>query len=103
VRVNSVCPGTIETGLTTDMLDQGDGAMRRLYEAETPLGEIGSAEDVAAAVAFLASDDSRYVTGTAIPVDGGQMLRGLPRWFTNDAREAGSRWRLLSDVHPGGD
>jgi NAD(P)-dependent dehydrogenase (short-subunit alcohol dehydrogenase family) len=96
IRVNSVCPGTIETGLTAAMLDDGDGAMRRVYEEGTPLGEVGSGEDVADAVAFLAGDDSRYVTGATLKVDGGQTLRGLPRWFS-DTGDPERGWHLLSE------
>lgn len=72
IRVNAVCPGDTET----DMLLSGrgeerrDDVLRRLGQA-IPLGCVGEPIDVAAAVAFLASDAASYVTGVLLPVDGG--------------------------------
>ena len=72
IRVNAVCPGDTET----DMLLSGRGSenrddvLRRLGQA-IPLGRVGKPVDVAAAVAFLASDAASYVTGILLPVDGG--------------------------------
>ncbi|HET6158703.1 MAG TPA: glucose 1-dehydrogenase [Dongiaceae bacterium] len=72
IRVNAVCPGDIET----DMLLSGRGGeereplLYRLGEA-IPLGHVGQPDDVAAAVAFLASDAASYITGILLPVDGG--------------------------------
>lgn len=72
IRVNAVCPGDTET----DMLLSGRGdetrgnVLRRLGQA-IPLGRVGEPIDVAAAVAFLASDAAGYVTGILLPVDGG--------------------------------
>ena len=72
IRVNAVCPGDTET----DMLLSGRGnenwedVLRRLGQA-IPLGRVGEPVDVAAAVAFLASDAADYVTGILLPVDGG--------------------------------
>lgn len=96
IRVNSVCPGVIETGMTGALLQQSDGAMRRLVERETPVGRVGRAEDVAAAVAFLAGEEAGFVSGATILVDGGQTLRGWPRWFR---REPGpeAEWRLVTE------
>ncbi|GAA1858975.1 SDR family NAD(P)-dependent oxidoreductase [Asanoa iriomotensis] len=67
IRVNTVAPGVIETG-------PDDGPPPEMVErikAMTALGRLGTAEDVAAAVLFLVSDASRYVTGTTLNVDGG--------------------------------
>jgi gluconate 5-dehydrogenase len=69
VRVNAVCPGYVETELTEAML-----AVPHLREAvlrETPLGRLGEVEEVVAPALFLASDDASYITGAALPVDGG--------------------------------
>lgn len=100
IRVNTVCPGVIDTGMTRDLLSQRDGRMRTVIESETPLGRAGRPDDVAAAVAFLASDEARYITGVALLVDGGQTLRGFPRWFGNEHRDGqGIRWRLLPDFY----
>lgn len=69
VRVNSVHPGFIET---QQLLQRYEGTERhRAMIANTPMGRLGTASDVAAAVAFLAGDDSTFVTGTELYVDGG--------------------------------
>jgi NAD(P)-dependent dehydrogenase (short-subunit alcohol dehydrogenase family) len=66
IRVNAVAPGSIKTGPLTD----ADGRARGLT---IPLGRIGLPDDISAAVAFLASDDARYITGQTIVVDGGLL------------------------------
>jgi 3-oxoacyl-[acyl-carrier protein] reductase len=67
VRVNAVAPGYITTELT-DVLSE---EMRQLILSNTPLGRLGSPEDVAGAVRFLCSDDAAFVTGEVLLVDGG--------------------------------
>jgi NAD(P)-dependent dehydrogenase (short-subunit alcohol dehydrogenase family) len=74
VRVNSVSPGMIHTGLT-DVLLAMDGIVDDM-EAKTPLGRIGTPEDIADVVVFLSSDLARFVTGQNIVVDGGMTLHG---------------------------
>jgi len=73
VRVNAVCPGTIETPLAQSVMDrQSDPEAARQNAADaTVLGRIGTPEEIAAAIAFLASDDASFVTGHALAVDGG--------------------------------
>ncbi|MDV7243407.1 SDR family oxidoreductase [Rhodococcus oxybenzonivorans] len=69
VRVNSVHPGFIET---EQLLERFEGTERhRAMVAHTPMGRLGRASEVAAMVAFLASDDSTFVTGSELYVDGG--------------------------------
>jgi len=72
IRCNSIAPGIIQTDMTKPALSNADTVadwMRRI-----PLKKLGQPEDVAAVVAWLASDDSRYVTGDMITIDGGWML-----------------------------
>jgi meso-butanediol dehydrogenase / (S,S)-butanediol dehydrogenase / diacetyl reductase len=69
VRVNAVCPSLTRTGMTTEMLD--DEALVAKFMARLPLGRVAEPADIAAVVAFLASDDARFVNGVNLPVDGG--------------------------------
>lgn len=70
IRVNTVNPGMIATeGVVSAGLDEGD--MRKWIESVTPLGRIGNVEEIAAAVAFFASNDASYITGETLHVTGG--------------------------------
>ena len=77
VRVNCVCPGTIDAGMVRVHLDDAPDAATMLagIVAKHPLGRMGRAEEVANAIAFLASEDASYITGVALPVDGGRSAR----------------------------
>jgi len=68
IRCNSVHPGIIETDMTEEMLDS---VGREQWLARTPLRIIANAHDVALGVLYLASDESRYVTGSELVIDGG--------------------------------
>ncbi|MDR5651199.1 SDR family NAD(P)-dependent oxidoreductase [Ruixingdingia sedimenti] len=70
IRVNAVAPGIIATPLTAARLDTP--RFRATILGTMPLGMTGAPEDIGAAVAFLASDDARFVTGQVLAVDGGQ-------------------------------
>lgn len=76
IRVNAICPGVIETtlGVPAADLDAYRKGIERFAD-RIPLRRIGQPEDVAAAVAFLASDDARHVTGVDWLLDGGQTLQ----------------------------
>lgn len=74
VTVNVVAPGFIDTPMTQALPD----AVRSRAVARTPLGRTGCPADVAAAVRFLCSDAAAFVTGVVLPVDGGQLLGGVP-------------------------
>ncbi len=73
IRVNAVSPGPIDTPGLDELLSSGEvGEQRRkMLATAIPLGRMGDPDDVARAVVFLASDDSRYVTGVELFVDGG--------------------------------
>jgi NAD(P)-dependent dehydrogenase (short-subunit alcohol dehydrogenase family) len=77
VRVNCVCPGTVDTVvLRTAMKMSADPqAFLDMLIAGHPIGRIGRAEEIAAAVTFLASDEASFITGAILPVDGGYTAR----------------------------
>jgi glucose 1-dehydrogenase len=72
VRVVNVAPGAIATPINEDVLS--DPAAKRAVEEEVPLGRFGDPAEIAAAVAWVASDEAGYVTGTTMVVDGGMSL-----------------------------
>ena len=71
VRVNAICPGLIVTAMTQSADPEAVARMT----AQIPLGRDGRPEEVAAAVVFLASDEASYITGIALPVDGGYVAQ----------------------------
>jgi NAD(P)-dependent dehydrogenase (short-subunit alcohol dehydrogenase family) len=71
IRVNALCPGFIRTPLTESLADES--AFAAYAREKIPLGRVGAAEEVAAAYAFLASDDASFVHGECLVVDGGQL------------------------------
>jgi 3-oxoacyl-[acyl-carrier protein] reductase len=70
ITVNCVAPGFIDTDMTRALTDEQRGALL----AQIPLGRLGAPEDIAAAVAFLASPEAGYVTGTVLHVNGGMYM-----------------------------
>ncbi len=77
IRVNCVCPATIETDMVRQMLSEApdlDAATRNIT-AKHPIGRMAQPQEVAATIAFLASSDASFMTGLAIPVDGGRSIR----------------------------
>lgn len=70
IRVNAIAPGFIATDMTTDLSDKVKEEMLK----NIPLNSLGTAEDVAQAVLFLASDASKYITGQTLHVDGGMVM-----------------------------
>ena len=69
VRVNCIAPGVIDTR----MMDEHSEETKQLLAEETPLGRLGTGEDVARAAAFLLSDDASFITGQVLGVDGGYL------------------------------
>lgn len=77
IRVNAICPG----GVLTPLTDRGDpAAVARQLDKLQPWPEHGKPEDIAAAALFLASDDSTFITGEALVVDGGLTAAGPDIW-----------------------
>lgn len=72
VRCNAICPGTSTTGMTKEALENPD--MNKAYLDPIPMKRFGKTEDIAQAALFLASDMSDYITGLALPVDGGWTM-----------------------------
>lgn len=71
IRVNAVGPGTIESEMSRTVL--AGEAVQAMVRSRTPLGRFGKPEEIAATVAFLASDDASYITGQTVYVEGGRL------------------------------
>lgn len=76
IRVNAVAPGSTETAMMQAMVETGQASNER-YLARIPMGRLGQPEEIADAVAYLASPRSSYITGVVLPVDGGWASAGL--------------------------
>ncbi len=77
IRVNVVSPSACETGLFLEMVSRAPDpdAIKRMVADRTPMGRLGTEADVVETIMFLASDDSSYISGTTIPLDGGLAAR----------------------------
>ena len=77
IRVNSVCPGVIDTPLTREFLDRADDpeALAAEYAAVAPMNRMGTPQEIANCILFLASDEASFVTGTSLIADGGTVIR----------------------------
>ena len=74
VRINCVCPGYVDTDMVRrDVIDQDDDpeAMEQVLKDYAPLKRIAKPREIAHAILYLASDDARFVTGSALQIDGG--------------------------------
>src|SRR5438309_2509204 len=70
IRINAICPGTIETPMVADMLEKQADAMKEIMR-DQPIGRLGRSDEIAAAVLWLCSPGASFVLGVALPVDGG--------------------------------
>src|SRR5262249_23057077 len=95
IRVNCICPGDVETPmLPVDAKMRGLAWDKYLADcANRPLGRIGTVDEIAKAVLFLASDDSSFMTGAALVVDGGGTADYPPRFANRRERHSLSRRR----------
>jgi NAD(P)-dependent dehydrogenase (short-subunit alcohol dehydrogenase family) len=77
IRANCVCPGVIDTPMADGFIDQADdsSALRREYEALSPLNRLGTPREIANCILFLASNEASFVTGMALVADGGTIIR----------------------------
>ena len=69
IRSNAVCPGLVKTEMTKELMENED--LMQEWSKDYPIGRFGDPEDIANACLYLASDESSFVTGVALPVDGG--------------------------------
>jgi NAD(P)-dependent dehydrogenase (short-subunit alcohol dehydrogenase family) len=74
IRINAICPGTIETPMVTDMINKGELSIPEAV-ANQPVGRLGRADEIAAAVLWLSSPAASLIIGVALPVDGGYTAR----------------------------
>jgi len=77
IRANCVCPGVVDTPMARGFVDQAadPAALRREYEALSPLNRLGTPREIANCILFLASDEASFVTGTTLVADGGTIIR----------------------------
>lgn len=77
IRVNAICPGTVDTPWVAALVSSAHDpeAVRQDMTARQPMGRLGTAEEIAAAAVYLASDEAAFVTGTELVIDGGLTAR----------------------------
>jgi NAD(P)-dependent dehydrogenase (short-subunit alcohol dehydrogenase family) len=76
IRVNCICPGTIRTAIAEE-LEKASPELYRQWQAGVPMGRLGKPEEIVQLALFLASDESSYMTGSVVPIDGGITASSL--------------------------
>lgn len=74
IRINALCPGITRSRMIDEFMDQGE-EVREYLQNYSPMGRIGEPQEMASAVLWLCSDQASYITGVALPVDGGFLAR----------------------------
>lgn len=85
VRVNAVCPGTVKTPILGQLRQTPDDLLERIRRAGTtlvPMDRLGEADEVARVITFLLSEDASFMTGAAVPVDGGHTAGAMQKLVT---------------------
>jgi NAD(P)-dependent dehydrogenase (short-subunit alcohol dehydrogenase family) len=75
IRINTICPGLIQTPMSDQMVAAGQGEALKALEKSIPMARVGRPQEIAAAVLWLCSDAASYVTGQSLSVDGGFTMR----------------------------
>lgn len=75
IRVNAVCPGVIDTAMTERAISKGDDGIEDYLPGIHPMGRLGTADEVVAAMQWLCSDVAGFTTGAVLPVEGGRLAR----------------------------
>jgi len=75
IRVNCICPGTIKTRMVDNLIDTAGPEIIEALLTKSPMRRFGEAQEIAYAALFLASDESSFITGITLPVDGGRSIR----------------------------
>lgn len=94
IRVNGVMPGLVETNMVAPFFDFSPTSKPYMV-SRTPVGHLGTPDDIGAVVAFLASPDARFINGHSVAVDGGALLHDF-QWFHQDYTEShNENWTVV--------
>lgn len=94
IRVNGIMPGLIETNMTAPIFELSPTSKKH-HISRIPVGHLGTPDDVGGLVAFLASDEARFINGHSVMVDGGELLHDF-QWYLQDYTESHQQtWTVL--------